>query len=142
MKTLRTLSEIGDLARNRTDVYVRWSRGPELDIKQGASRDYADGYMVHGGLSCQRVYADDWKMPLMLIEYRFLRRKDSQIYGWIFSGERNGTDSDGAPTVDASTITPIGRISEQLVDALDEYNTAYWAWDRKGFKGDRPELPK
>lgn len=145
-RTLNTLTEINEIARGRNDVYVRWSRGPALDKSQGRSLDYTN-HTAHAGLSCQRVYGDDHDLghllPGMLIEYSYLQRKDPKIYGWVFAARRNGTDSDNAPTVDAKSIVPIGRLSDALVKALREYNRQYWASMRAGFdwSTDKRKLP-
>jgi len=132
MMTLNSLNQIIDAASDKT-LYIRWSRGPAMDRKHGKSRDQVSG-QYHSGLSAQAVRADNPKLlAKMLQEYSFLRCKDPRIYCWIFSGEQNGTDSDGAPTIDAETIVPVGRISDALIAKCSEYNDAYWVWARKGF---------
>ena len=140
MKSIKTLDEINKIS-NEKAVYVRWSRGPEKDKAQKVSMDHSNR-TLHNGLSCQRVYYDNWKMPLMLVEYEYLRRKDSKIFGWIFTAEENGTDSDGAPTVNADSISPIGKLDKTLVEKLSDYNELYWDWVRNGFQGEKPEQPK
>ena len=123
MKTINKISEIIKLAQNQT-IYIRWSRGPEMDKKQGRSYDQV-AHQYHNGLSAQNVHADNPSLlAQMLPEYMFLRRKDSKIFCWIFSGMRNGTDSDDAPTIDASTIVPLGKISETLIEMCYAYSQA------------------
>lgn len=135
MKNLNTLRQIIDSAKGQT-LYIRWSRGPELDRKMGRSLDQVSGRR-HNGLSAQNVHADDPELlARMLQEYMFLRRKDSRIYCWILAGERNGTDSDGAPTIDAETVKPIGKVSDKLIDRCSAYSDAYWQWARKGYRKD------
>jgi len=126
MKTINDFSELIKLAE-QNNVYVRWSRGPEMDKAQGKSKDKISG-QFHNGLSCQKVHADRPELAAqMVVEYQFLRRKDSKIYGWVFTGAENGTDSDNAPTVNADSIKPIARIGEKLIERLDAYKTAWWA---------------
>lgn len=133
MKTLNSLSEIIKATQNKT-AYIRWSRGPQMDRKQGRSLDQVSGTR-HNGLSAQNVHAEDPELlAKMLQEYSFLRGKDSKIYCWIFTAERNGTDSDGAPTVDANTISEIGKVSDSLIEKCSAYNMAYWQWARKGYR--------
>lgn len=126
MKKITSFSEIMELAQD-APLYVRWSRGPEMDSKQGTSRDYVSGGR-HSGLSCQQIPADRPELAAqMLVEYIFLRRKDAKIYGWVFRATQNGTDSDNAPTVDAATIEPVGKLSNEIVEKLSAYKDAYWA---------------
>lgn len=132
MKTFNSLDQIIKTADGKS-LYVRWSRGPAIDRKQGQSIDQTNGQR-HSGLSAQTVRADRPELlAKMLQEYQFLCRKDARIYCWIFTGEQNGTDSDGAPTIDAETIVLVGRVSSELIAKCTEYNDAYWAWARKGF---------
>jgi len=135
MKTFKSLSQIIEAAKDRK-LYIRWSRGPAMDRKQGRSLDQVTG-SYHSGLSAQAVRADDPELlAMMLQEYRFLRRKDARIYCWIFEGAQNGTDSDGAPTIDAETIVPVGRVADELIAKCAEFNDAYWPWRSKGFRPD------
>ena len=135
MKTFTSLSQIIKAADSKT-LYIRWSRGPAMDRKQGQSLDQVSG-SYHSGLSAQAVRADQPELlAMMLVEYRFLRRKDARIYCWIFEGMQNGTDSDGAPTIDAETIVPVGRVSEELISKCVEFNDAYWTWRGKGFRSE------
>lgn len=139
MKLINTFAEILQLAE-QGKLYVRWSRGPAMDKKQGHSRDYVSG-STHSGLSCQSATPDyDYmrtvahaRLAMMLVEYSFLQRKDSKIYGWLFRAEENGRDSDNAPTVDAATIVPVGKMSQELVSKLQAFNAAYWQ-DARGPK--------
>lgn len=126
MRKIGTFDEILKLAETG-NLYVRWSRGPKLDKRQKCSRDYVSGG-THAGLSCQKIKPDNPHTitAMMLVEYRFLRRKDSGIHGWLFYGTENGTDSDGAPTVDADSIKPVAQLSNELVEKLCAFNTSYW----------------
>lgn len=133
MKTIHSIDQIIKAAQDRK-LYIRWSRGPALDRRQGQSFDQVSG-SYHSGLSAQAVRTDRLDMlAMMLQEYSFLRRKDARIYCWIFAGEQNGVDSDNAPTIDATTIEPIGRVADELIEKCAAYNTAYWAWQRTGWK--------
>lgn len=110
MKTLKSFAEIVKMAES-SEVYVRWSRGPAMDKRRGYSLDYTN-YRAHNGLSAQRVNPTDYSastVAMMLVEYIFLKGKDARIFGWLCTAESNGTDSDGAPTIDAESIVPVGR---------------------------------
>lgn len=136
MRTITKLEQIINLSKQAEaagkKMYIRWSRGPVMDKRQGASMDYTS-YQRHNGLSAQAARHDNPKlMAQMLVEYQFLRRKDSKIYCWIFTAQQNGVDSDNAPTVDAESIEPVGKISADLIAKCDVYKQAYQA-HRKGY---------
>jgi len=133
VEEISSFDQIIALAKER-NLYVRWSRGPELDKRQRYSRDHASGNL-HRGLSCQRIDPREQSrklIALMLVEYRYLRTKDSRIRGWVFTGTSVGRDSDNAPLVDAESIKTIGWLSEDLVEALCAYSGDYWDWRRDG----------
>ena len=140
LKVIKTFNDLMNIAKDK-ELYIRWSRGPELDKLQKYSLDQVSG-IRHSGLSSQRVYGDDpSKAAMMVQEYSMLRRKDPKIYGYVFTAERVGTDSDGAPTIDADTINPIGRMSNELINSCTAYTMAYWRWARKGYRiDDTPNL--
>lgn len=129
MRTINSLNQIIELSKkaeaNGETMFIRWSRGPAMDKKQGASMDYTN-HTKHNGLSAQPVRHDNPELlAQMLPEYKFLRRKDEKIYCWIFIGKQNGVDSDNAPTVDAESIKPVGRVSDELIKKCDDYSWAY-----------------
>jgi hypothetical protein len=142
MKTITSLNQIIEAAKTET-LYVRWSRGPEMDKKQGRSLDQVSG-SYHNGLSAQNIRGENPELlAQMLPEYRFLKRKDRKIFCWIFAAVRNGSDSDGCPTIDAETIIPLGKVSDELIEkcaafgkARHEMNTKYAhnAWKPEHFE--------
>ena len=143
MKTITKLSKIIELGKEAEDegkkLYIRWSRGPELDKRQGASMDYTN-YSRHNGLSAQPVRHDDPELLARMIpEYRFLRRKDAKIYCWIFAGEQNGVDTDNAPTIDSQTVQPIGRLSEELIEKCSDFDQAYNGLRNYAYNPSKPE---
>lgn len=130
MKTINKISEIVEMAKSQ-NVFIRWSRGPRMDAKQGRSLDQVTGQR-HNGLSAQNVHADNVDLLARMIqEYQFLRGKDSKIYCWIFTATRNGTDSDGCPTVDADTIVPLGKVSDALIEKCSNFNSVYYKYSAK-----------
>ena len=136
---INKLSQISKLAQDK-NLFIRWSRGLKLDKKQGHSIDHSNG-QAHAGLSAQNVRVDDMQLlARMLQEYQFLCRKDSKISCWIFAGVRNGTDTDGAPTIDADTITEIGKVSDELIAKCSSFADAYHSMVTKyAYNAHRPE---
>lgn len=130
-KIITTLEQIINLSKEAEaagkKIYIRWSRGPVVDKRQGVSLDYTN-HQRHSGLSAQAARHDDPKLlARMLTEYQFLRRKDSKIYCWIFTGEQNGVDSDGAPTIKAESIEFVGKVSDGLIKKCDAFKQAHQA---------------
>jgi len=117
IKTVDALRKV--IATANGDLYIRWSRGPKLDRKQGVSRDYVSGYS-HAGLSAVPVDADwatdDKWLARRVMEYVFLRLKDSAIGCHIYRAERVGTDSDGYALINNFRL--IGRLDEALIANL------------------------
>ena len=117
-QTIKTLSALKDII-GTPDLYVRWSRGPRLDAKQGMSRDYQAG-CTHSGLSAVPVESDwtddDRYLSSRMTEYRFLRLKDERISCHLYCADRVGTDSDGYALI--KDIKPVAKLSEKLIAEL------------------------
>lgn len=123
VKTLRTLAAVRQIAEQSDGrAFVRWSRGPALDRKQGKSRDYANGG-AHAGLSASQIDCSDWsdaKLARRVKEYRFLRLKDERINAYLYIGEIVGEDSDGYESINITGEAY--RIAESVIaecEALD-----------------------
>lgn len=119
VKTIKAVGQLKSLL-STPGMYVRWSRGPAMDAKQGVSRDYANGG-CHNGLSA--VPAEDWHsqrgegyMAVRVTEYRFLKMKDERISCYLYAAVRVGTDSDGYAAI--STPTEAYKISPALLAEL------------------------
>jgi len=118
-KTIKTIEELRELlASNPDSLFVRWSRGPAMDRRLGASRDQISG-RVHAGLSAvkieERWFEDPAWLARRLREYRFLRIKDAKINPWIMVGRVVGTDSDGYESIEITG--ECYRLSEDLLNA-------------------------
>jgi len=117
-------------------VYVRWSSGLRYDRRIRISTDQVTGHQ-HNGLSAQQIHPGDPQLAAQMIqEYLYLQRKRAGIHAWICTATHNGTDSDGAPTLDVDTIVSLGDISDDLVQRCTVYTMAYWAWARRGYRRD------
>lgn len=120
--TIKTIKALKALINNYpSQLYVRWSRGPSLDRKQGQSRDYLSGG-THNGLSAVPVdrdwTTDDKWLARRVTEYRFLKMKDNLIGCHIYSASQVGTDSDGYALI--ADIKPIANLSGKIVTKLCE----------------------
>lgn len=120
MKILRTIEAVRKVAVHAEGAaFIRWSRGPAKDRKQGMSRDYASGGR-HIGLSASQIDCADWsdaKLARRVREYRFLRMKDSAINCYLYIGRRLGADSDGYESIEITGATY--RIAETVIAECD-----------------------
>lgn len=120
MKKINTISELKKIiSETSVPLYVRWSRGPAKDKKQGVSKDYQSG-ANHAGLSAieieQEWGCEDKYLARRINEYLFLRIKDCAIGCWIYTGERVGEDTDGYDSI--INISVVARVSNKLIDKL------------------------
>jgi hypothetical protein len=58
LPTLRTLDELADVLDGRDDLYIRWSRGPDVDL-QTSSTDDLTGVPLPG-LSVNPLELEEW----------------------------------------------------------------------------------
>lgn len=127
---INSFREILDKSQNE-QLYIRWSRGEKLDKQQQNSIDQVS-HTAHDGLSAQEIHANDPELTARVLqEYSFLRMKDGKIKGWVYSGMRIGTDSDGAALLDSGSIVSHGFISEDLLEKLDAYTVAAHNYSQK-----------
>ena len=59
LPVLRTLAELADLAARYERLYVRWSRGPEVDLARSSSTDDLTGLALPG-LSANPLDMEEW----------------------------------------------------------------------------------
>lgn len=112
------IGSIDDLRKAFHDdspVYVRWSRGPDFDMKPGAkSRDYQTGE-VHSGLSAVDITSDmsEAQMLRMIADYGHLRSADAAVRPYFYRGKEVGLDSDGGPSIRPTEY--VGGVSDDFL---------------------------
>ena len=131
LPTLPDLDAVVDLLEaNPHDLYVRWSRGPEVDLCAGASRDSLTGIELPG-LSANALAVEPWWegrslrlwVARRLYDYRHLRTlRGEGTRPWVLRGEVRGRGPDNEPLVRClGTVAWISdralAESERLVDA-------------------------
>lgn len=105
--------------------YVRWSRGPQVDLpadSQGSSRDALTGIALPG-LSANPLRIEPWWgdrsvrlwVARRLYDYRHLRERGPHVRPWVLLGEQRGRGPDNEPLVVCHR--PVAWVSE---DALGE----------------------
>lgn len=106
LPVVASLDELADLAGDRADLYIRWSRGPEAD-KGGTSRDELTGVELPGLCANPLAVADWWENRPMrtwvarrLYDYRHLEeRRGEGVRPWVLAGEELGRGPDNEPIV-------------------------------------------
>jgi len=116
----KAINEIERLSEQHGTVFIRWSRGPEYDLKTGASsRDFVSGQQ-HDGISAIPIGSDMHPVDIArrLAEYGFLRMKDNHIRPFVYVGERIGTDSDGYALI--RPTKKVAELSDATILAIDK----------------------
>ncbi|MFT7839254.1 DUF6098 family protein [Saccharothrix sp. BKS2] len=145
MRTFTDLMELTDLVETRmstTELFVRWSRGPEADGGQ-RSRDGLTGGALPG-LSANSLGVEPWwgNRPLRLWvarrlhDYRHLRERRAEgTRPWVLEGVEVGRGPDNEPLVRCRR--PVGWISDEVLAECEDLVVAHAAspWgplDREG----------
>jgi hypothetical protein len=141
---LDALTELVTGSAEEDQLFVRWSAGPTVDLRQvGTSRDALTGVPLPG-LSANPLAVEPWWgdrslrlwVARRLYDYRHLRyQRGPGVRPWILVGNQCGRGPDNEPLV--RVRRPVGWIAdaaliqaEQLVEAQ---NAAEWGpLDRHG----------
>jgi Family of unknown function (DUF6098) len=131
--TVRTLAELADLVRRwedgrdgRSELYVRWTRDVERDLRTGVSRDELTGIELPG-LSANSLKVESWwnDRPLpawlarRLYDYRDLSEKRGpNTCPWVIAGRETGRGPDNEPLVTDAQV--VARISMDVLDEVQE----------------------
>ena len=144
MPVIASLDELADAVRSRnrgSDLYVRWSRGPDHDLPHGPiahqpSHDPLTGVPLPG-LSVSPLRVEQWwgDRPVQfwvarrLCGYRQPRRVDvTDGRPWLLVGDLRGRGPDNEPLV--ACRRPVAWIDQRVVweseQALAQANGADW----------------
>jgi hypothetical protein len=110
------------------ELYVRWSKGPDVDVERAgqSSRDALTGVNLPG-LSANPLRVEPWwgDRPLRvwvarrLYDYRHLRdQRGPGVRPWVMVGEQCGRGPDNEPLV--TCRRPVGWISEQALEESEK----------------------
>lgn len=121
-KTITSFSDLRNIASSGEPTFIRWSRGPEFDMRPNAKSYNQVSGDLEAGLSAKRLSgADDAELAKLMGEYVFLRAKDPEISPHIYQGRVTGIGGDGEPVI--SPTNYLGSPSKELLGAiLDESN--------------------
>ncbi|MEU5832831.1 DUF6098 family protein [Streptomyces diacarni] len=129
MPVFSSLDALGDLVTRRGRLYVRWSRGPEVDLQRGSSMDDLTGTAMPR-LSASPLAVEGWWdgrpvrvwVARRLYDYSHLPRlKDARTRPWVLSGDELGRGPDNEPLVRG--VSPLGWIADQVIAEAHEIVT-------------------
>jgi Family of unknown function (DUF6098) len=141
---LDALTELVTTSAEEDRLFVRWSAGPAVDLRQeGISRDSLTGVPLPG-LSANPLAVEHWWgdrsrrlwIARRLYDYRHLRyRRGPEVQPWVLVGDQCGRGPDNEPLV--RVRRPIAWIADAaLVEAerlVEAQNSEEWGpLDRRG----------
>ncbi|MER8225124.1 DUF6098 family protein [Streptomyces sp. NPDC094143] len=122
LRVVRTLDELAELVDGDQDLYVRWSRGPETDLRDVSSTDDLTGVPMPG-LSANPLDVEEWweDRPVRLwvarrlYDYAHLpHEKGPGVRPWVLTGKEIARGPDNEPLV--VDVRPLGWIDLQVID--------------------------
>jgi hypothetical protein len=121
LPTFTSLDELARLVTGRRGLYVRWSRGPHVDLSDVSSTDELTGVKLPG-LSASPLDVEDWwgERPVdiwvarRLYDYCHLPQvRKAPTRPWILHGAESARGPDNEPLV--TDVQPLGWIAEQVI---------------------------
>jgi len=122
LPVLRSLTELAELVQRDERLFVRWSRGPEADLREAAgSTDDLTGVSMPG-LSANPLDVEPWWqdrstelwVARRLHDYSHLpREKGPGVRPWILFGREVGRGPDNEPLV--RDVEPVAWIDEDVI---------------------------
>lgn len=122
LTTLHTLDEVAERVRRQNRLYVRWSLGPETDLRDKSSRDELTGVSLPG-LSANSLDVEPWwrDRPVRiwvarrLYDYCHLpRHRGGGVRPWLLRGRENGRGPDNEPLV--THVEPLAWVDDAVID--------------------------
>ncbi|MFJ5998781.1 DUF6098 family protein [Streptomyces sp. NPDC092370] len=122
LPVVRTLDELAELVERHRGLYVRWSRGPEIDLRKASSTDDLTGVSLPG-LSANPLGVEAWwqDRPVRvwvarrLHDYAHLPHdKGPGVHPWVLAGREAARGPDNEPLV--ADVRPMCWIDQQVID--------------------------
>ncbi|TDE13513.1 DUF6098 family protein [Jiangella asiatica] len=122
--TIRTLDELTRAVRSHTDVFLRYSHGPDEDREAGASIDYESGARMPG-LSVTTVQPEPWWpraatdwVARRVCKYAELGAEEGRR-PWLLTGRVVGHGPDHEPLV--VDVEPLAFLADSVVRESEEH---------------------
>ncbi|MFH8935689.1 DUF6098 family protein [Streptomyces griseosporeus] len=135
LPVVHTLDELAELVEKHDRLYIRWSRGPGIDLDAASSKDDLTGIPM-SGLSANPLDVEPWweDRPLRLwvarrlYDYAHLpHEKGPGIRPWVLQGRERGRGPDNEPLV--RNARPLCWIDQAVIDAArDEVDNQHNDW--------------
>ncbi|NKQ26439.1 DUF6098 family protein [Streptomyces galbus] len=122
LPVVHSLEELTRLMQRRRGLYVRWSRGPAIDLGRSSSIDELTGVRMPG-LSASPLDVEEWwgdRSPVLwaarrLYDYAHLpHEKGPGVRPWILAGRERGRGPDNEPLV--AEVEPLCWIDDAVID--------------------------
>ncbi|MFF8602456.1 DUF6098 family protein [Streptomyces sp. NPDC015232] len=140
LRTFTTLDALTRAVGDREDLYVRWSLGPEHDLREESSQDELTGVALPG-LSASPLGREAWWgdrsarlwVARRLYDYCHLPRvRDPRTRPWLLRGTEVARGPDNEPLV--TGVEPLGWIARAVIaearDVVEEQSGRWGPLDR------------
>jgi hypothetical protein len=118
---VRSIDDLLELVDTRSDLYIRWSKGPDAD-EDRRSRDALTGVELPG-LSANPLTVEPWWgarslrvwIARRLYDYHHLgARREKPRAAWVLAGRECARGPDNEPLIDQ--VEPVASIDPAVVD--------------------------
>ncbi|MFF5372268.1 DUF6098 family protein [Streptomyces sp. NPDC013187] len=122
LRVVRSLDELAELVERHRGLYVRWSRGPETDLREVSSTDDLTGVPLPG-LSASPLGVEAWweDRPVRVWVARrlhdyvhLLHDKGPGVHPWVLTGKETARGPDNEPLV--TDVRPMCRLDQQVIE--------------------------
>jgi hypothetical protein len=122
LRVVRSLAELTELVERHRGLYVRWSRGPETDLREVSSTDDLTGVSLPG-LSASPLGVEAWWegrpvrvwVARRLHDYAHLPHdKGPGVHPWVLAGRETARGPDNEPLV--TDVRPVCRLDQRVID--------------------------
>ncbi|MEV7157796.1 DUF6098 family protein [Streptomyces misionensis] len=123
LPTVSTLAEAAELVARHRGLYVRWSKGPGVDLRSASSIDELTGVPMPG-LSANSLDVEEWwgdrSLQLWtarrLYDYAHLPHdKGPGVRPWVLTGREIARGPDNEPLV--TEVEPLCWIADEVIEA-------------------------
>ncbi|MGZ0202978.1 DUF6098 family protein [Streptomyces sp. RM1] len=123
LPTVSTLAEAAELVARHRGLYVRWSKGPGVDLRSASSIDELTGVPMPG-LSANSLDVEGWwgdrSLRLWtarrLYDYAHLPHdKGPGVRPWVLTGREIARGPDNEPLV--TEVEPLCWIADEVIEA-------------------------
>ena len=144
LPTIHDLDRLVDLVVAEPNLYIRWSRGPDIDLTTTSKDDLTGDELP--GLCANPLRIESWWGPRpdrvwvarRLYDYRHLA-SGPEVSPWVLEGEEVSRGPDDEPIV--RCVRPVARISPSVVEEAESTVRAYsdhWGPLDRGSTPQRP----